>query len=614
MRVRVSLPPLWCGANPTLSKTQLALSKVNMDQVEEIKRKTDIVEILSEKIELKRAGRNFKAVCPFHSEKTPSFMVSPELQIFKCFGCNLGGDVYSFLMEYEKIDFPQALKILADRVGIKLEPLRGSPESQDKEEIYKINNLLSELYHYILTSHDLGKRALSYLEKRGIKKEAIKVFKLGFAPDSPDFALRFLTVKKGYKPPFLEKAGIAISKDGKYFDRFRDRIIFSLRDHFANTLGFAGRIIEEKGELAKYINTPDTVVYKKGRVLYGLEVTKQDIKKSGFVVVVEGEIDAISSWQAGVKNAVAVKGSSLTEDQARLLARFCPMVFLALDADSAGIEAAKKGADIAQKVGLEAKVVVLSGFKDPDEAAQKDPALWRKAVLGAVGVYDFLIESIFKRYDPKTGEGKGKISREVTPVLASIEDEIVRAHYIKQVAGRLEVPEETVFREVSKKTPGRRVEERLSSNGLGVAKSRRALLEEYLLTLIFQTDPALLEKVESFIETPVAKRVVEEFNGWIKKEGVFDPSRFVASLPPELVDFFGSLVLADIERLVSQGEVDKEFARTKKSLEAFDAREKMGDLTRKIKELEDSGESKGMVELEAEITKMGEKLTSLEEG
>lgn len=583
-----------------------------MDQIEEIKRKTDIVEILSEKIELKRSGRNFKAVCPFHSEKTPSFMVSPELQIFKCFGCGAGGDVYRFLMEYEKIDFLQALKILADRVGIKLKPLRGFPESQDKEEIYKINNLLSELYYYILTSHDLGKKALSYLERRGITKEAIKVFKLGFAPESPDFAFRFLTVKKGYKPPFLEKAGIAISKDGKYFDRFRDRIIFSLRDHFGNTLGFAGRILESRGELAKYINTPDTVVYKKGRVLYGLEVAKQDIKRSGFVVIVEGEIDAISSWQAGIKNVVAVKGSSLTEDQARLLARFCPMIFLALDADSAGIEAAKKGADIAQKVGLEAKVVVLSGFKDPDEAAQKDPALWGKAVLGAVGVYDFLIDRIFGKFDPQTGEGKGKISREVTPVLANIEDEIVRAHYIKQVAGRLGVSEEAVFSEVSKKTPGRETE-RVLSNGSGGAKSRRALLEEYLLTLIFQTDPALLKEVELFIKTPIAKRVVEEFNSWIEKEGTFDPSRFVAGLPPELVDFFGSLVLADIERLVSQGAVDKEFAKTKKFLENLDVREEMGNLSRKIKELEDSGKSEGMVELEEEITKIGGKLTSLEE-
>lgn len=584
-----------------------------MDQVEEIKRKIDIVEILSEKIELKKSGRNFKAVCPFHSEKTPSFMVSPELQIFKCFGCNLGGDVYRFLMEYEKIDFPQALKILADRAGIKLRPLRGFPESQDKEEIYKINNLLSELYHYILTSHTLGKKALSYLERRGITKEAIKVFKLGFAPESPDFAFRFLTVKKGYKPPFLEKAGIVIFKDGKYFDRFRDRIIFSLRDHFGNTLGFAGRILESRGELAKYINTPDTAVYKKGRVLYGLEVTKQDIKRKGFVVVVEGEIDAISSWQAGVKNVVAIKGSSLTDDQARLLARFCPIVFLALDADSAGIEAAKKGADIAQKVGLEAKVVVLSGFKDPDEAAQKDPALWEKTVLGAVGVYDFLIESIFGKFDPKTGEGKGRISREVTPVLANIEDEIVRAHYIKQVAGRLGVSEEAVFDEVSKKT-SRRETERVLPNGSGGGKTRRALLEEYLLTLIFQTDPALLKEVESFIKTPIAKRVVEEFNNWIKKEGVFDPSKFVAGLAPELVDFFGSLVLADIERLVSQGEVDKEFTKTKKFLENLDTREEIGDLSRRIKELEDSGESKGMVELEEEITKVGGKLTSLEEG
>ncbi|MBI2007350.1 MAG: DNA primase [Candidatus Blackburnbacteria bacterium] len=408
------------------------------------------MQLISEHVELKRAGRNFKGICPFHSEKTPSFMVSPELQIFKCFGCGAGGDAYRFLMEFEKLEFPEALKILADRVGVKLEPLRGFPEYQEKEEIYKVNHLLCELYHYVLVSHGLGKTAREYLEKRGIGQEAVKAFQVGFAPDSSDFAFRFLTTKKGYSPTLLERAGIAIRREGRFFDRFRARLTFPLRDHLGNTLGFSARILEARGDLAKYINTPDTQVYKKGRVLYGLDITKSYVKEQGFAVLVEGEFDVISSWQVGVKNIVAIKGSALTQDQARLLSRFCQTLHFALDSDLAGDEAARRGVEIAQKEGLEVKVVKLGKFKDPDEAAQKDPSAWQKAVEAAVGVYDFWLESVFRRFDAMSAEGKGRISKSLAPVLAKIEDEIVRAHYIKQTAQRLGVPEEAVFSQVAK--------------------------------------------------------------------------------------------------------------------------------------------------------------------
>lgn len=597
------------------------------NQVEEIKRKVDIVGLVSEFVELKRAGRNFKGLCPFHSEKTPSFMVSPELQIFKCFGCGAGGDAYKFLMEFEKIEFPQALKILADRTGVKLRPVHGFASFAPKEEIYQANYLTSEFYHYLLVGHEIGRQALEYLRKRGLSNEAIGAFKLGWSPDKPEATFRFLTQKRGYKPELLEKAGLVVHRDNQYFDRFRGRIIFPLHDHYGNTLGFAGRVLEDKGDLAKYINTPDTLVYKKGQVLYGLDVTKQDIKNAGFAVLVEGEIDAIASWQAGVRNVVAIKGSALTEDQVRLILRFCPKVVLALDSDFAGDQAARRGIEIAQKQGLEIKVASLgppdgplrseaseaSKFKDPGEFAMVDKAGWKKAVEMAKNVYDFFIDSAFEKNDAKTTEGKAKISRELAPVLAGIEDEIVRAHCIQKVAVGLDIAEDAVSRQVEKYIAPASVskEETQKSN---TKKTRREVIETYVLSLAFQGDPTLLQdkRVVSLIKTPVARRIMEEYSQHSQTHGSFDPKVFAGQLSPELSDAFASIILSDIESDLPEDRVEQEIENIKRELEILDIRTKMDELAGKIKLLEAQGKIHEMSKLELELAQSSAKLAELE--
>lgn len=583
------------------------------NQIEEIKRKVDIVGLVSEFVELKRAGRNFKGLCPFHSEKTPSFMVSPELQIYKCFGCGSGGDAYKFLMEFEKIEFPQALKILADRTGVKLRPVRGFASFAQKEEIYQANYVSAEFYHYLLVGHEIGRRALEYLRKRGLSDESIETFKLGWSPDKPEATFRFLTEKRGYKPELLEKAGLVVHRDNQYFDRFRGRIIFPLRDHYGNTLGFAGRVLEDKGDLAKYINTPDTLVYKKGEVLYGLEVTKQDIKTAGFAVVVEGEIDAIASWQAGVANVVAIKGSALTEDQTRLILRFCPKVVLALDSDFAGDQAARRGIEIAQKQGLDIKVASLGRFKDPGEFATQDSPGWAKAIKDAKNVYDFLIDSSFSKSDSQTTEGKGKISREIIPVLAGIEDEIVRAHCIKKVAAGLNIPEDAVSRQVEKYiTPTTVSKEEVQKPD--AKKTRREVIETYVLSLAFQGDPTLLQdkRVISLIKTPVAKRIIEEYSQYSEKHGSFDPKAFAGQLPPELSDAFASIILRDVEGDLPEDRVQQEIVNIKRELEVLDIRTKMDELAGKIKFLEAQGKVREMSKLELELAQSGAKLAKLE--
>ena len=312
------------------------------DQVEEIKEKVDIVSLISERIELKKAGRNFKANCPFHSEKTPSFMVSPELQIYKCFGCGEGGDAISFLQKYEGMEFYEALKYLADRTGVKLIQRVGL--SSENEKLFNINRWASRFYHYILFNHPSAREALNYLTKvRKIKTESIKTFGVGYSPDIPEIFKKFFLDKKGFSPTEIEKVGLGYTRGGSVRDRFSGRIIFPLFDHRGNVAGFSGRILpgREKADTGKYINTPETPIYHKSNILYGLNLSKKEIKKKGEAIVVEGELDAISPWQVGIKNIVAIKGSAFTNEQAKLLSRFSENVTLALDSDIAGNIAAR---------------------------------------------------------------------------------------------------------------------------------------------------------------------------------------------------------------------------------------------------------------------------------
>ena len=411
-----------------------------MDQVEEVKQKTDIVALINEYLPLKKAGRNYRANCPFHGEKTPSFMVSPELQIYKCFGCSESGDAFSFLEKYEGMEFYEALKFLAQRTGVKLKAI-GDKQYSEREKLYEINELAGKFYQYILAKHPAGKIARQYvLQKRGLKPETIKTFGIGFAPDIPDLLSKFL-LKKKYNHYDIEKTGLVFVGRGRVFDRFRGRVTFPLYDHRGNCIGMAGRILPEyeRKEVGKYINSPETPVYHKGNVLYGLNATRSEIKREKYAVVVEGEVDLISSWQAGIKNIVAIKGTALTPEQIKVLSRLTSKLVLALDSDLAGDSAARRGIEIAQSQGMEVRVVRTGEYKDPDEFARADPEGLKKAIQTAENVWDFLIEVIFAKHDPNTGEGKAKISREIVPILASIEDKIVQSHYISLVAKKLDV-------------------------------------------------------------------------------------------------------------------------------------------------------------------------------
>jgi len=429
------------------------------DQVKEIKSKADIVALIAERVKLKKAGRNFQGLCPFHSEKTPSFNVSPELQIYKCFGCGESGDCFEFLEKFEGMDFPEALKYMADKVGVKLAAFRPGKNYEIKEKLKEILSLTAEFYHYILKEHKVGEVSREYLKKRGVWKTTIDKFQLGYAPDSFEALIKYLVKKKKYSFEELLSAGLVVKGErGGYYDRFRGRLMFPLTNHRSQVLGFSGRVLDSEIKQAKYINSPETELYHKSELLFGLAVSKSEVKRKDKIIVMEGELDVLSSWQVGVKNVAAIKGSALTEGQLRLISRFTNNVLLALDADAAGDEAAKRGIALADKMGINVRVVTLTGGKDPDEIARDSKDKWQALVKNSVSIYDFYLASAIKKWGADSGTGKRNISQDLAPIWAKISNQVEKAHYTAKLAKALRVSELVVAREIERVGEGLEVD------------------------------------------------------------------------------------------------------------------------------------------------------------
>lgn len=534
-----------------------------MSDTEQIKQKVDIVEFISEYVTLKKAGVNYKGLCPFHSEKTPSFVVSSERQIWHCFGsCQDGGDVFKFLMRVENLEFPEALKILAKRAGVQLTSSYGNQTSDLKDKIYKINGLAAEFYSYILTKHPLGEKAREYLASRQITDNPTTLFQLGYAPNSWDSLINFMG-KKGFPPLDLDQAGlVSKSSSGNFFDRFRGRIIFPLKDSYGNILGFAGRIMDSQGlpagrQEAKYINTAETPVYIKGDTLYGINVTKDDIKKSGFAVVVEGEVDLIQSYYAGVKNVVAIKGSALTDGQVRLLKRFTTKITLSLDADYAGDAAAHRGIITADAAGFDIKVSQITQAKDPDQLIRKSPALWIKVVENAVPFYGFVIDSAIAKYGIQDASNIKQIVLETARFLSPIDNTVVKAHYLKRLANKLDIPLEALedqidkeYRKLGVKTAQENLPPATAQNS---TPGRYERLCTYLLAILLQTrsplDYLLLIEIRLPVEnfsTGALQKIYGELLKFVKIVPIFSIKTFVGSIPLELIETTDRLYLQEL--------------------------------------------------------------------
>ncbi|MEK7543578.1 MAG: DNA primase [Patescibacteria group bacterium] len=590
-----------------------------MSDIDEVKTRTNIIDVIGGRVNLKKAGRHWKALCPFHSEKTPSFIVSPERASWKCFGCGKGGSVIDFVMEYERVDFVEALESLAEKAGVKLERRMGdTPEAKLKEKIYAANHLASEYYQFLLTKHTIGQKARDYLKTRGVTDKTIKTFGLGYSPNSWDGLLKYLK-KKGYDESVLDQAGLMIPSNRGGYDRFRGRIMFTLKDHRGNVVGFSGRLLDPEAKEAKYINTSETLVYSKSNVLYGLDVTKSAIQKESEAIVMEGEFDVISSFQAGVGNVVAIKGSALTEGHVNLLRRFADRLVLALDSDLAGDAAARRGIEIADRAGLDLRVASMPTGKDPDDAARENPALFKKALKAAEPIYDYFIASALKRYDTNDSFSKRKISDELLPIIAKIENPIVQGHYIKKLSGVLEVSEDAINdgmrRQARQQVTGRKEEER----GNQATKKGRGLeenLELYILAILLQGKTTeLYEEFNGMLHPSdltisSVRQIIEQLDHYLNDHTIFLIKDFADQLPQELVATLDEAFLWDIGDLLDDAErLSKDWTKALFALKRANLRRRMTEISR---ELVGDTPSDRESALQEELRSLTESLNTLE--
>lgn len=432
--------------------------RFSSDLLEEIRNRCDVVDIISEYVHLKPAGKGFKGLCPFHEEKTPSFMVSPEKQLFHCFGCGEGGNVFNFLMKYEKLSFFEAVKMLAQKSGVPL-PVDEEKENilhKKKERLYKLNNLVANYYRECLFRTNQGKKVINYFKKRGFNDTSVEKYKLGYAPSGWD-VLSNLLKKKEYSYEELIRAGLTKKSkiEGKYIDYFRDRIIFPIFNLSGRVIGFGGRVLDDS--LPKYINSPETLVYNKGSNLYSLNFAKEDIRKKNYIIIVEGYTDVLITQQYGFNNIAASLGTALTTKQIDLIKRFADTVLIAFDSDSAGNMATLRSLDLLVKAGLEVKVIALpQGYDPADFLIKKGKETFQNLIDRSLSLIDYKLQLLYSKYSIKIIEGKVKVVKEILPTLSVIGNEVELRAQTKKISEELKLSEEAILIELKRYKRGSR--------------------------------------------------------------------------------------------------------------------------------------------------------------
>lgn len=452
--------------------------------VEEIKSRLDLIDTISEYFPLKQAGANFRALCPFHKEKSGSFMASKEKQIWHCFGCGEGGDIFGFVMKIEGLDFPDTLRLLATKAGVKLQ--KQDPKViGTRNKLYDVTELSAKFFHELLLKHPKAEIARAYIKKRGLKPETVNSWRLGYSPDSWDVLNKFLK-SRGFNDQEIFAAGMTVKKDREsgFYDRFRNRLMFPINDVHGNVVGFTARVLDEtKDKMGKYINSPQSGIYDKGRLLFGLDRAKQDIRKQNLAVLVEGNMDCISSHEAGVTNVVASSGTALTQDQTVLLKRFSENVALSFDADAAGENAALRGIDIALQQGMNIKVVTIPEGKDPDDCIRHNPADWSTAIKNAQSIMDYYFTRALNGLDLSSAQAKKNAAKFLLTQMAKMPDQIEQSHYIQKLSSAINVSESILRSSLPSKTAAKPVakpEQKIASGDI----DRHKMLSERLIALV----------------------------------------------------------------------------------------------------------------------------------
>ncbi|MDD4923357.1 MAG: DNA primase [Dehalococcoidales bacterium] len=459
-----------------------------MSIIEDIKLKTDIVEVVGQYTKLTRAGKNLKGLCPFHSEKHGSFFIYPDEQRWHCFGaCNEGGDVFSFIMKQQNIDFGDALRLLAEKAGIEVPAMSGQKEDREKyDKLYQVNQATAQYFHNILINTGYGEKAKSYVLKRGLNEKSIGDFQLGFSLNSRD-ALKVYLLDKEFTENELLEAGVITRVEGKdSHDVFRNRLMFPILDIKGRCCGFGGRTFEENQ--AKYINSPQSPIFDKSGNLYGINLASQSIRKEDRAVLVEGYMDVIVAHQYGFSNVVASMGTAVTDKQMNIVKKLTKNLVLALDSDAAGEEAMLRCVGYENLIGNEIKVAVMPPGSDPDDVIRNDPPQWQKMLDNSIPVIDYTFDMVTSKLDLSTAKDKTVAAGRLMPVITEIEDRIRRAHYLQKLSRLVSVSlrelEATIKKPVEYNKYGNKKDKTLSTKTMRPAFSQP--IEEYCLTLLLQ--------------------------------------------------------------------------------------------------------------------------------
>ena len=500
------------------------------DAVEELKSQIDIVDVIGRTVQLKRAGANYKGLCPFHNEKTPSFIVSPQKQIFTCFGgCGASGDVVSFVKRYYNLDFNEAVEKLANEHGITIQK---NVHSDDREKYYEVNREAARFFYRNLTE---GKNpGYTYMAGRGIEDRTIKKFGLGYAPDSWD-ALYNHFKAKGVDEKILVELGLLSEKDGKYYDKFRNRVIFPIINTAGKVIGFGGRALSDQ-QMPKYLNSPENRVFQKKNNLYALNITRQDIGKAGMAIIVEGYMDVISLYQNGVTNVAASLGTALTENQAKLVNRYTKNVVLSYDADAAGQKAALRGIDVLKGENCKVKVLHVTDGKDPDEYVKKNgKEAFMKLIANALSYTDYKLEAAKRGLNLKTEEGKIDYMKRIQPILDEL-GPVEKDIYTKKISKDVGISEGAIRMEILGNTnvePKRQFVQHHQEKEDKIEKL--SAIEATVLKCLF-VDPRLCEELLQWIDildSEIAKKVVNICFEYYGLEGDFGLSQIIDRLDPE---------------------------------------------------------------------------------
>lgn len=585
--------------------------------IQEIKEKLDIADVVKDYVQLKSSGRNLFGVCPFHNEKSPSFSVNSELGIFKCFGCGVSGDVISFIEKIEGVEFPEALRIAADKAGIRIEETKYNPQldkiQKEKDEIFKLNELASKYFHFVLTKHKSGESAMKYLKARKIDAKSIETFTLGYAPNQWNTLKNFLNSRK-YTDSILVKAGLLVSKNNHTYDKFRGRVMFPLFDERGRVVGFSGRVLDTETQKPKYLNSPETPVFTKSKFLFGLYQAKSEMRSKGFCILAEGPTDVINSYRVGVENICAPQGTSLTKDQLHLIHRYCDTVYFCFDQDVAGQTALRRGVDLALAEGFKIKVVGLEGVKDADELIQKDPKEWKKRVDSAQNFVEYYIDKLVEKYNSRTVEGRVKIVDEVIPFISNLKSEVEKDQYLKDLSFRLNIDFETLQAQLPNINNLQKlnieIRKDLTLKDSRVLEDRRA---EYLLSILLQVEPKCRKKILNEVKDVFLETQNVEILSFIKKSVKKDVKGLAELLENESYDNIRekvqTLLLQDVGNIIEdEDRVAKEVENLTSLMRASNIKQELKKLQIEISIAEKRGDDKLVDKLSNQLASLTKQL------